>query len=45
MPTGHIPAHSLYSFFIVASPTVTIIKMIMNTAPTTLLEYLDVIKQ
>lgn len=44
MLTGDIPAHSLYSVFIVASPTITIITMIMNTAPTTLLEYLDVIK-
>ena len=35
-----IPVHSLYSFFIVASPTIAKIARVINTAATSLLEYL-----
>ena len=36
-----VPAHSLYSFFTLASPTIVIVRMIRNTTPNTLLEYLQ----
>lgn len=35
-----IPVHSLYSFFIVASPTIAKTARVINTAATSLLEYL-----